>query len=170
MRVKAEIQVSLEPADETKSVIEKEKPEKRHEDQQPGSTELREPWTLSRFNQVRSGSSDVWILDYMREGWLVREHRHSRKMGYHPVHKHLPVLSHEALQHERITLQYFEEGGKRVLQDDWRNPLRFDGRLWKGYTFVRVNQAARDAATGSRVHEMTVEHAERDGDFEFIDP
>ena len=171
VRVKAEIQVSIEPADETRSEeVEKEKPKKRHEEQQPGSTELREPWTLSRFNQVRSGSSDAWILDYMREGWLVREHRHSRKMGYHPVHRHLPV-SHEALLHERITMQYFEEGGKRVLQDDWRNPLRFDGRLWKGYTFIRVNQAARDAATGSRIHEVvTEEHAERDGEYEFIDP
>ena len=172
VRVKAELQVSIEAADEEKSSekIEKEEPKRRPKEQQPGSTELREPWTLSRFNQVRNGSSDTWILDYMREGWLVREHRHYRKMGYHPVHRHLPV-SHEGLQHERVTLQYFEEGGKRVLQDDWRNPLRFDGRLWKGYAFIRVNQAARDAAIGSRVYEVTTEeHALRDGDFEFIDP
>ena len=128
--------------------------------------EAREPWNLNRFNQVKAGSSDVWNLDYLRHGWLIREHRHVRKMGYHPVHRHLPV-PHESLLHERTTVQHYEEGGMRVFTDDWRNPTRFDGRLWRGYTFIRVSEATRTAAVGSG-SDPAMEHAEQDDGFEFI--
>ena len=171
VQVTADLQVSVKVMDEaggttTRSQINQGEGQEGESSRSPDDS--MEPWKLSRFDQIRAGSSDVWILDYLRHGWLVREHRHVRKMGYHPVHRHLPV-PHESILHERTTVQHYEEGGVRIIKDDWRNPLRFDGRLWRGYTFIRVSRATMTAAVGSG-SDPAAEHAEEGNDegFEFV--
>ena len=101
----------------------------------------KKPWMLPRFQRFNSGSSDGWIVDYLNDGWLVRDHRRGRKTAYHPVHRRLP-LETDRLLHERTTVRFLEDGGREVHCDDWRTSSRFEGQTWRGYTpsFVYPNQ------------------------------
>ena len=99
----------------------------------------KKPWMLPRFQRFNSGSSDGWIVDYLNDGWLVRDHRRGRKTAYHPVHRRLP-LETDRLLHERTTVRFLEDGGREVHCDDWRTSSRFEGQTWRGYTFIRVSQ------------------------------
>ena len=99
----------------------------------------KKPWMLPRFQSFNSGSSDGWMMDYLNDGWLVRDRRRGRKTARHPVHRRLPSET-DRLLHERTTVRFLEDGGREVHCDDWRTSSRFEGKTWRGYTFIRVSQ------------------------------
>ena len=73
----------------------------------------KKPWMLPRFQSFNSGSSDGWIMDYLNDGWLVRDRRRGRKTARHPVRRRLP-LETDRLLHGRTRVRFLEDGGREV--------------------------------------------------------
>ena len=96
-----------------------------------------EPWKLEWFSWPPQGKSDRWDDSlWSQHGWIVRAHGKERIQPFHPIHRSTPIQV-ESLHEERVTV-VFNEDGKEVLLDHWKQAKRFPFRsCWKGYTFFR---------------------------------
>lgn len=112
------------------------------------SRPLEEPWRSYLFREAWTGSSDIWQIGMVKDGWLVRQHVKLRKLKFTPLHSTLQVQPHH-LDFQRVTLQFFEDGAKKLMHDDWRNTTRVSSstdRLWRGYTFFKVTSDCQSEA------------------------
>ena len=106
----------------------------------PGEEEQEaRPWFLVKYQYPPTqGSADAWEVGLMKEGWLVRHHKKSRKRLFIPLHQSLPI-DPTRLSTERITVRVMSTGARIVTLDDWRMSKRTaDDREWRGYTFFKL--------------------------------
>ena len=108
------------------------------------------PWILEKYQHPPAqGSADAWEVGLMKEGWLVRHHKKSRKRLFIPLHQSLPI-DPTRLSTERITVRMMRTGARIVTLDDWRMSKRTsDDREWRGYTFFKLVEEENMAASSS---------------------
>lgn len=105
-----------------------------------------EPWERPIFSHVMTGKVDSWDQRWVGEGWLVRHHAKWRKRYFMPAHSTLPVEG-KRLDFKRVSVRCFEDGTRLVEPGDWRDGARTaDDRCWRGFTFIRLLDAAADGS------------------------
>ena len=117
----------------------------------PGEDEQEaRPWILEKYQHPPTqGSTDAWEVGLVKEGWLVRHHKKSRKRLFIPLHQSLPI-DPTRLSTERITVRVMSTGARIVTLDDWRMSKRTsDDREWRGYTFFKLADEEIGAASSS---------------------
>ena len=117
----------------------------------PGEEEQEvQPWILEKYQHPPAqGSADAWEVGLMKEGWLVRHHKKSRKRLFIPLHQSLPI-DPTRLSTERITVRVMSTGARIVTLDDWRMSKRTaDDREWRGYTFFKLVGNENEATSSS---------------------
>ena len=109
-----------------------------------------QPWILEKYQHPPTqGSTDAWEVGLMKEGWLVRHHKKSRKRLFIPLHQSLPI-DPTCLSTERITVRVMSTGARIVTLDDWQMSKRTsDDREWRGYTFFKLVEKENTAASSS---------------------
>ena len=75
----------------------------------------------------------------------------------------------------RTTVQFFEDGTKRVVEEDWRTTTHASSatdRLWRGYSFFRIvaDETATSTNQDTGGHHGRPEDPVSDGGFEFLRP
>ena len=105
-----------------------------------------EPWERPIFSHVMTGKTDSWDQRWVGEGWLVRHHAKWRKRYFMPAHSTLPVEG-KRLDFKRVSVRCLEDGTRLVEPGDWRDGARTaDDRCWRGFTFIRLLDAAADGS------------------------
>ena len=109
-----------------------------------------QPWMLEQYQHPpRQGSINAWEVGLVREGWLIRHHKKSRKRLFIPLHQSLPI-DPTRLSTERITVRVLATGDRIVTLDDWRMSKRTaDDREWRGYTFFKLIDEENIVASSS---------------------
>ena len=98
-------------------------------------------WNHADFCQAPRGQ-DRWRLDFWAQGWLIRVHGKSRHRSFMPLHSTCPC-ARDQLGERRVTVVMCGGTSEREVVDVWGNPRHWERPLWKGCTFIAVNQSAR---------------------------
>ena len=89
----------------------------------------RERWSALRFGIPRIGSRDLWSMELWDQGWLIREHKKSRKRPFKPLHDTTPCGGDE-LEWRRV------DHACEIVEDEWTQSGTWRRREpWIGYTF-----------------------------------
>ena len=102
---------------------------------------LGEPWNLPWVGTPPPRGRDIWNVGSLREGWLVREHRHPRREGFDPRKVYDLPCDLAELKRDRWTMIFYADGSQELVEDEWvsRRPwVRKES--WVGYTIVCKKQ------------------------------
>ena len=91
---------------------------------------------MDRFRRTPSRTGEAWILDHMKQGWLVREHGGARKRFFNPKGSKTPVPC-DSLSVGRWTV-IITPDEVRHIADDWTISSRKWHQTWRGYTLFRI--------------------------------
>ena len=104
------------------------------------------PWDQHVFSQPPRGA-DAWILDYVKEGWLLRKHgSKGRVRPFHPLHRSCPINAVE-MTGKRVSIVFGPPSMTReLLVDDWqlRRTWQRPGP-WRGFTFFELTKSDEKA-------------------------
>ena len=112
-------------------------------------------WEGGEFCSPPTWSNDRWILNRVREKWLIRAHGKNRVRKFHPLHRSVPFRP-EDLTGERITVGFLPDGRKMIDRDEWTNPptnLVEPKRAWKGWTLLRLKSSSNYSTFGTTTTE-----------------
>ena len=143
------------------------------------------PWDQHVFSQPPRGA-DAWILDYVKEGWLLRKHgSKGRVRPFHPLHRSCPINAVE-MTGKRVSIVFGPPSMTReLLVDDWQLPRTWQRPgPWRGFTFFELTKSdekapatiygsadvsgAQGSSTGSAEASHRVSRIPSDGDHSYI--